>query len=151
AVRFADLFRMLGMRTYLLTRLDDSTRRLHPHVSDQARAPTERDLRAVVAEVAAEAAQAKARGEQTVLYVVFAGHGNARKGRAYVPLEDARLYPEDFLRDIVDVVAPGQAHVIIDACHSYLFAMSRGPGGSHRPVSGFLEEPLRAGRENVGF
>lgn len=102
-------------------------------------------------QAASDAADARTRGQRTNLYVVFAGHGNARRGRAYVTLEDARLYPEDILRDVVDVVAPGQAHVIIDACHSYLFAMARGPGGTHRPLRGFLDRSLRPRMAKVGF
>jgi hypothetical protein len=151
AVRFQDLFRTLGLRTHLLARLDEATSRLHPQASRQARPPTQGGLREVVEEVAAAAAAARARGEGTTLYVVFAGHGNVRRDRAYITLEDVRLYPEDLVREVVDVVAPGRAHVIIDACHSYLFAMSRGPGGTHRPVRGFLEESLQRGLEKVGF
>ena len=33
AARYLDLFRLLGARTYLLSRLDDNTRRLHPQAA----------------------------------------------------------------------------------------------------------------------
>jgi hypothetical protein len=115
------------------------------------RAPTSAQLREVVAQVAGRSAQARARGERTILYVVFAGHGNVRRDRAYLTLEDARLSPEELLDTVVEPVGAARAHLIIDACHSYLFAMSRGPGGTHRPVRGFLEEALRARNPRVGF
>jgi hypothetical protein len=151
AVRFADLFRAIGMRVYVLARLDEGTRGLHPDAVAEVRMPTAPELRAVVAEAAAQAAQARSRGLKTALYLVFAGHGNARKDRAYITLEDARLYPEDLLREVVEPVGADQAHVIIDACHSYLFAMSRGPGGTHRAVRGFLEGSFGARTDKVGF
>lgn len=149
AARFGELFAELGIRVHLLTRPDAATLRLHPLLAN-VRAPTQLDLRAAVAEAKSQAAEARLRGQKTVLYVVFAGHGNADGGRAYVTLEDARLYPQDFLEGIIAAVAPTLAHVVIDACHSYQFALSRGAGGTHRPVRGFLEG---AGlhRKNVGF
>src|SRR6266581_1840844 len=39
AARFLDLFRSLGARTYVLTRLDENTRRLNPQVAAEAEAP----------------------------------------------------------------------------------------------------------------
>ena len=151
AIRFAELFDAIGIPTRVLTRLDEPTSRLHPGAAARALVPTDAQLRAVVAEVAALMAQARARGQKTALYLVFAGHGNARRGSAYLTLEDARLSAEDLLRGVVEPIGAHRAHVIIDACHSYLFAMSRGPGGTHRPVQGFLEESFRGRAEQVGF
>ena len=151
ALRFAALFRALGIETQVLTRPDDATRALHAGELDGVRVPTSQQLREAVAEAAARNAQAKARGQKTALYLVFAGHGNARRDRAYLTLEDERLSPEELLRTVVEPVGATQAHVIIDACHSYLFALSRGPGGTHRPVQGFLEEALGARSAGVGF
>ena len=151
ALRFAALFRRLGIETQVLTRPDESTRALHADELAGVRPPTAAQLREVVAAAAARSAQARARGEKTVLYVVFAGHGNARRDQAYLTLEDERLSAEDLLHTVVEPVGAAQAHVIIDACHSYLFAMSRGPGGSHRPVRGFLEGALGTRSPRVGF
>jgi hypothetical protein len=151
AIRFAELFKTIGIPSRVLARLDEATGRLYPEAKAGARLPTAAELRAVVAEVAGQVAQAKARGAKTALYVVFAGHGNARRDRAYITLEDARLSAEDFLATVVEPVGAQQSHVIIDACHSYLFAMSRGPGGTHRPVRGFLEGSFGGKSDRVGF
>ena len=56
---------------------DASTLRLHAQVLTDVRAPTHLDLRLAVADAARQAAQARLQGQKTVLYVVFAGHGNA--------------------------------------------------------------------------
>jgi hypothetical protein len=151
AIRFAELFKTIGIPSRVLARLDEATTRLYPEATSGLRMPTAADLHAVVTEVAAQIAQAKARGAKTALYVVFAGHGNARRDRAYITLEDARLSAEDFLAMVVEPVGAHQSHVIIDACHSYLFAMSRGPGGTHRPVRGFLEGSFGGKSDKVGF
>src|SRR6185436_6071619 len=79
AIRFAELFDAIGIPTRVLTRLDEPTSRLHPGAAARALVPTDAQLRAVVAEVAALMAQARARGQKTALYLVFAGHGNARR------------------------------------------------------------------------
>src|SRR5258708_2124470 len=39
AARYLDLFRLLGARTYLLTRLDENSRRIHPQAVAEALEP----------------------------------------------------------------------------------------------------------------
>src|SRR6185295_19655156 len=69
AARYLDLFRALGARTYLLTRLDDNTRRLHPQAAAEALPPRREELRRTVDAVARDIARAHAEGVATVLYV----------------------------------------------------------------------------------
>lgn len=151
AARFAELFEEMGIESHLLTRPDENTRRLHAGVLSRARLPTRAQLALAVAEAKARTAHARLRGDKTLLYVVFAGHGNAEGDRGYVTLEDSRLFAREFLKDIVDQVAANEAHVVIDACRSYLFASSRGAGGTHQPVRGFLAGALGPGMGNTGF
>src|SRR4051812_43237331 len=44
AARYLDLFRALGARSYVLARLDDNTRRLHPQVAAEAMPPVKAEL-----------------------------------------------------------------------------------------------------------
>jgi len=44
AARYLDLFRALGARSYVLARLDDNTRRLHPQVAAEAMPPVRAEL-----------------------------------------------------------------------------------------------------------
>src|SRR6185312_10045122 len=72
AVRYQELFRALGARTALLTRLDRETTALSPQAAAEALPPTRASLRNVVASLAAEIRTARQRGVRSSLYVVYA-------------------------------------------------------------------------------
>ncbi|MCY1073166.1 caspase family protein [Archangium lansingense] len=151
AARYLDLFRLLGARTYLLARLDDNTRRLHPQAAAEALEPTLPSLRAQVRQLAQDIAQARARGVAAELYVVYAGHGALRDGAGTVSLEDGPLTGTELAREVVEPVGASRVHLIVDACDSYYLAYGRGPGGERRALSGFAVAPGLAGAANVGL
>jgi hypothetical protein len=150
AASYLDLFRVLGARTYLLSRLDDNTRRLHGQAAAEALEPRRAAFEQAVAQITADVARARERQVDTVLYIVYAGHGNVRDGEGYVTLEDARITGADLAR-IVGAIPATRVHLIVDACASYYLAYSRGPGGERRPLSGFQEAALLASDPRVGF
>jgi len=150
AARYFDLFRLLGARTYLLTRPDENTRRLHPQAAAEALEPRRAALDHVVAQVIADVAQAQARGLETLLYVAYAGHGGVHNGQGYITLEDARLSGSD-LAAITTRIPATRVHVIVDACASYSLAYGRGPGGERRPVHGFADTLGLADDPRVGL
>jgi hypothetical protein len=137
AARYLDLFRLLGARTYLLTRLDANTARLHPQAAAEAEMPRAANLERVLAQAASEVAEAHARGVETTLYFLYAGHGSVRNGEGYLTLEDARLTGADLANKVVARIPADRVHFVIDACDSYLIAYPRGPGGVRRPVTTF--------------
>jgi hypothetical protein len=150
AALYLDLFRLLGARTYLLSRLDDNTRRLHPQAAAEAMEPKRASLESALAQAASDVTQARDRGLQTVFYFVYAGHGNVKNGVGYVTLEDERLTGADLERMFAAIPATS-VHVIADACASYYLAYSRGPGGERRPIRGFEDAPELAGDPRVGL
>jgi hypothetical protein len=150
AASYFDLFRLLGARTYLLSRLDDNTRRLHPQAAAEALEPRRVSLEQTSVRVAADVAQARDRQVETVLYVVYAGHGNVHDDRGYVTLEDMRIEADDLAR-LVSSIPATRVHVIVDACASYYLAYSRGPGGERRPLRGFQDSPQLANDPRVGL
>lgn len=139
ATRYQELFRSLGARTYLLTRPDDNTRRLHPQAVAEAQLPTRAQFDATLKTLSADVAKAKAEGLETIVYFTFAGHGSVRDGRGYITLEDTALSGPD-LDAALGAIPATQLHLIVDACASYFLAYGRGPGGARREVTG-----LRAG------
>lgn len=141
AARYLDLFRLLGARTYLLSRLDDNTRRLHPQAAAEADEPKRAPFDRAVGQLAQDVEQAKARGVETVVYLVYAGHGNVKNGQGYITLEDARITGAE-LAQIVARIPATRVHVIVDACASYYLAYSRGPGGDRRALEGFRASAL---------
>lgn len=141
AARYFDLFSTLGVSSELLARPDDNTRRLHEDAARMARPPVSRELDVSVGNLAARAAAAHAEGRRVVLYVLYAGHGNVENGVGFVSLEDARLTGKDLEQRVLGAVKADQAHLVVDACHSYFLAYSRGPGGKRRKLAdlgGFL-------------
>jgi len=151
AAGYLELFRALGARTYLLSRFDEGTRRLHQQAAAEARDPRRADLGQMVEQVAADVALARGRGLPTVVYFVYAGHGNVDNGRGYLALEDARLYGADLEKLIVDRIGAGETHFIIDACYSVFLALSRGPGGERREAHGFSALGGLGARPGVGL
>lgn len=151
AILYRQLFRQLGATTFLLTRLDDNTRRLHPEAAGEARLPRRAALEQVVTEAAAAIAATRARGDDAVFYFVYAGHGNVRDGQSYIGLEDDRLTGSELKRRVLDAVPADQKHVVVDACYSGLLAGTRGPGGERRPLHGFSQLQDLAGDERIGL
>lgn len=138
AAGYQELFRLLGARTYLISRLDEDTRRLHPQAAAEALEPTRASLERATAQIAVDISQARKRGVEAVLYILYAGHGNISDGQGYVTLEDMRITGADLARLIAPIPAV-RVHIIVDACASYYLAYSRGPGGERRPLSGFQD------------
>ena len=151
AARYLELYRALGARTYLLSRLDENTRRLHAQAAAEALPPRRAELRQVVDALTRDIAQARAAGVRSTLYVIYAGHGDVTDAGWSLTLEDGRLDGSALLSEVIERAGAEQTHVIVDACHAYLLALPRGPGGERRPAPGFvaLEASSRAGR--VGF
>lgn len=148
--RYQELFRLLGARTHLLTRMDANTRRLHAQAAAEASMPRRAELDRTLRTLSAEIRQAKRRGVRTTLYVVYAGHGNVKRGHAYLLLEDARLNAKQ-LAELVKRPGAARVHLIVDACHSGLLAASRGPGGKRRPFSGFSQSGALVDSPNIGL
>jgi hypothetical protein len=151
AAGFQELFRTLGARTYVLSRFDDNTRRLHPQAVAEAHDPRAAAFAQVAAQVAADVRRARERGVPTALYFVYAGHGNVEGGRGYLALEDGRLYGADLERLVLDPIGADESHVIVDACYSVFLAWSRGPGGEREETRGFSSLGGLAARPDVGL
>jgi hypothetical protein len=104
-----------------------------------------------VADLAQEVVAARRAGRRTVLYFVFAGHGNLGKQGAYLTLEDQRLSGADLDQRVLRAIGADESHVIVDACYSYLLVRERGPGGRAREVHGFSQLSGLLERQDVGL
>jgi len=151
AAKYQDLFRGLGARTYLLSRLDENTERLHPQAAAEAREPTRAELTRALAQLEADVTLAQRRNVRTVVYVVYSGHGNVENGRAYLALENSHVFGSDLDALIFDKIKASEYHVIVDACYSYLLATPRGPGGKRREMHGFASNAGIRPHANVGL
>ena len=156
AVRYRDLFRSVGTRTHLLTRLDENTQRLAEDSAEIA-PPRRLELQEAVAAVALEVAAAHAQGQRAIFYFVYAGHGNVDGAasevgdQGYLALEDGRLTAGEIEKAVLDRIGADQSHVLVDACYSYFLAYGRGPGGKRRELHGFVPSSGLAQRPDVGL
>jgi len=151
AARYFDLFRHLGIRSYLHAHIDTNTQRLHKEAALAAHAPTLAALQGSVAVLHADIQAAKNRGARATLYFVYAGHGNVKGEEGYLALEDARLSGQTIKREIIERAAADQVHMIMDACYSFYLAYGRGPGGSRRSMQGFSALGRTFDSNRVGF
>jgi hypothetical protein len=150
AAQYLALFRALGAKAVLLGELDDNTRRVHPQAAAEARPPSRAELEKAFRELAADAANARQRGVTTVLYVVYAGHGEIADGRGVLTLRDQRIGGRE-LAALVASVGADHKHLIVDACYSYFVANERGAGGRRRALSGFSGARAVPGFDGVGL
>lgn len=150
AALYFELFRGLGARTYLVTRADENTRRLHPQAVAEAVEPRRAAFDQTVAQLAADMARARAERVRTRLYVIYAGHGSVRAGQGAVALEDAQLTGTE-LAQLIERSGADEAHVIIDACYSFFLAYPRGAGGRRRPLAGLRTLGLLADSGHIGL
>jgi hypothetical protein len=151
AVRYRDLFRALGARTVTLASLDENTRRLHPDAGADVREARLDLLTAAVERLAGQAAEARRAGARIVFYFAYAGHGRVDGTGGSIALEDAELGGRDLVKRVIEPIAADENHVIVDACHSYFLVLGRGPGGTRRPMGGFVELGALAKRRDVGL
>jgi len=128
-VQYAELFRdLLGPeRVTLLTQLDAETAALSPKV--QAEAPTHANLDAAVTRLAEQLRKLHAAGEQSVVYLVFAGHGDLDRGQGYLDLADGRLTAQELEEFVIARLPADRIHLVMDSCNSYFLLSPRKPGG----------------------
>ena len=150
AARYFELFRQLGAQTYLLSRLDANTRRVHAQAAAEALVPTVKNLADTVSRLRTSIQEARKRGVRTRVYLVYAGHGKLVNRQGVISMEDGFLTGSYISRKILGPLGAHEAHMVVDACNSYHLAFSRGPGGQRRHVQGFSRIGLVA-RKDLGL
>jgi hypothetical protein len=128
-VQYAELFgELIGEeRVTLLTQLDAETTALHPQV--QARAPTRANLLLAVARLAEQLRHAHTAGIRSIVYIVFAGHGDLDRGQGYLDLADARLTARELDERVIQALPADRIHLVLDSCNSYFLLNPRKSGG----------------------
>jgi hypothetical protein len=149
AVQNARTFTLLGAQTTLLVSPDAETRELNPTIHPQA-AATRAALRKAFDDAKGTLAAAHAAGRKTELYFLFAGHGDMADGRAFLQVDDGRLYRED-LAEMLRTAGADENHVLVDACYAASFVSDRGPGGSRENLPPGFSHTQVAWPKRTGF
>jgi hypothetical protein len=152
AVRWTVLFRTFGTEVELLTDLDAESERLYGADAPPHRSPTHAEVVRAMALLRGAIERARAAGERTVFYFVYAGHGDEEDGQGFVGLADGRLLRREIDDEILAVSGADTNHVIVDACRSYYIAYDRGSGGTRRPwPEPYFNTGTAARFRNTGF
>lgn len=93
--------------------------------------------------------QARGRGEETEVYIFFAGHGDVREGKGFLELGDGAL-DSDALRQFVKRLGAHRVHIILDSCNSYFVVAPRKPGGRRFGTPADVQRVLSESLPNVG-
>jgi hypothetical protein len=150
AARYFEILQTMAPgRVWLLSQFDRDTERLFPEAQRYASTPTRRNLEAVGRKLAEEVRTARARGYETEVYFVFAGHGDVAEGEGFVEMADARFRSRD-LRAWLLAIPFTRGHVILDSCNSFFMLGVRKPGGRHFATSEDAQRAMAERLSNVG-
>lgn len=129
--RYQRLFsaRSDAARVELLTTFDRASEKLYSPLASAARPATRSSLLRAVAGLRTAVLEARARGEKTEFYFVFAGHGEVAGGRGYLHLEDTRIDGAFLEREVIEKIPADSQHLLLDSCNSFFVVNPRKPGG----------------------
>jgi len=129
--RYYRLFRSLAHEPdiELLTSFDRASARTYGALGERARPPNQRELLAARDRLLHAIVRARTAGEKTVLYVLYAGHGEMLDGRGLLDLEDTQIDGAFVERELLDPLPADAKHVVLDSCNSFFVMNPRKPGG----------------------
>ena len=127
AVRYHLFFSRFARVSRLLTVLDQDTQRRYPGLAAVTEEPTLARLRQVVAEIAVEMWNDRARGDQPSLYLAYSGHGaRAADGTPFLALLDGGLTETVLYDELLPSLAAEYVHILVDACNAAAVVGVRG-------------------------
>lgn len=126
AAKMTELLLEAGVDVELVTELDQSTQSLHPDLVGRATSPTEEGL--TQAWDALRERMSAAQGPAEVeLLIYYSGHGDVGPdGQGYLTLIGGKLTRNRLFSEILAKSDAAHNHVLIDACQSEQFVLTRG-------------------------
>jgi hypothetical protein len=119
AAAFFDFMSAFAQSAHLLTVMDAETQATYEALAPIARPPSLRELREAVASLAQEIAEEHRRGDHSVLYLFFSGHGFVTPdGLAALALIDGAVTQSVLYDEVLDKLPADYVHVFVDACHA---------------------------------
>jgi hypothetical protein len=124
AATFAEWLTGIGADVTLLAVPDRRTQERFPELAARAMPPSRAALTRAVAAVKTHIHEERSRGEKTVLWLYFSGHGHAGS-QPKLALTDGGLTQPELYAALEDIGAD-LAHVVVDACHAEAIVRPRG-------------------------
>ncbi len=130
AARVTELLVEIGVDTELVAELDRDSQATFPELVVRAHRPDRAGLTAAWDELRGRIDAAEARGAATELLIYYSGHGDVgADGQGYLTLAGDKLTRDDLFSTMLSASPADYHHVIIDACRSEQFVLSRGRNG----------------------
>jgi Caspase domain len=109
----------IASSVHLLTVMDLETQALYPRWVASARPPTQAAVEQAVAAMSRAIAADHARGDESVVWFFFSGHGSiSRRGEAALALSDTGMTQEFLYEKVLAKLPADYIHLFIDACHA---------------------------------
>ncbi len=104
---------------HLLTVMDAATQSLYPGLAAAAQPPTLAAVDAAVLAIKAEIGRDRERGDQSVVWFFFSGHGSTSyEGEPGLALADGALTRRYLYDRVLARFSGATVHVLVDACHA---------------------------------
>ncbi|MCA9714872.1 MAG: caspase family protein, partial [Myxococcales bacterium] len=134
AARVGELLRELGVDVELATTLDRDSQAIFTEITGTTRAPTRAGVLAAHAALVERMKRARASGGGGIEYMIYySGHGDVGPdGKGYLTLAGGdKLSRHDLFVELLGGSPADHNHIIVDACKSEEFVLSR--GGEWKP------------------
>lgn len=127
AAKIASVLVEAGVDVELLTTLDRDSQASFPDVVGRTTPATAAGLRDRSAALVERMQEAKAGGAVVELVLYYSGHGDVGPdGQGYLTLDDGKFTRADLFGKILATSPADHNHILIDACRSEQFVLSRG-------------------------
>jgi hypothetical protein len=127
AARVTELLTEADVDTELVTLLDRDSQAMFPALVARAHRPDGAGLDAAFAALLERMQAAKADGESVELLVYYSGHGDVGPdGQGYLTLDGDKLTRARLFGELLSRSPADHNHIVIDACRSEQFVLSRG-------------------------
>lgn len=127
AARMTELLRETGVDVELVTHLDRDSQAMFPALVARAHRPDGAGLDAAWAALRGRMQAAKDDGAAVELLIYYSGHGDVGPdGQGYLTLDGEKLTRARLFGELLSGSPADHNHIIIDACRSEQFVLSRG-------------------------
>lgn len=130
AARFFELLAPGATQAHLLTTFDDDSAALYPHLFGRTESPTRAHVLEALEAIQTGIDASSAAGRETVLHVVFSGHGSlddtGDRPSAYLNLAAGRWSRDDMVAHVIEPERADYTHLVIDACNAFFLVQGRG-------------------------
>jgi len=159
AARVAELLVETGVDTELVTHLDRDSQAVFPELVPRAHRPDTEGLRAAFDALRERMTAAKQAGASVELLIYYSGHGDVGPdGQGFLTLDGGKLTRKELFGRLLARSPADHNHVIIDACRSEQFVLSRGKPWApdradvdlSRSVQRFLDKNHLGAHPNTG-